>query len=427
MKSLDRRTMLKGAGIAIGLPLLDAMVPARGRAAVAAEPGRRLVAIDLSFGLLADNLFPKTVGPNYELTPYLEVIKDFRKDFTIISGVSHPDVDGGHHAAKSFLTAAPKPTSSSYKNTISLDQLAAEQIGQQTRFSYLALSTSSNRGLSYSRNGVEIPPEHKPSNLFARLFLDGKPDEKKRQLQRLKDRQSILDAVRNRARSLERHVGPDDRRRLDQYFTAVREAELRFAKAQEWEHRPKPKVDAKPPQDINESADVIGRARLMYDMIHLALQTDSSRLITFYNAGVNAVPPIADVSQDYHMLSHHGRDAERLRQLEIVEREQMKALGEFLSKLRESPEQGGTLLDQTMVFFSSDLGNGNSHDNSNLPVILAGGGFRHGQHLAFDRKNNYPLPNLFLSMLQQLGLNAERFASSTGTMAGLEFSNNLGS
>lgn len=418
---IQRRTFLRGAGVAMALPLLDAMRPAIGRAAQASEskPRRRMVMIDLGFGLHAPNLFPEKAGRDYETTPYLDAIQDFREQFTIISGTSHPDVDGGHHAAKSFLTAAPKPTAANFKNTISLDQFAAEQIGLETRFASLTLSMSSGRGLSYSRSGVELPSESRPSQLFARLFLEGKPEEKQRQMQRLQDGRSVMDAVLENARRMQQRLGARDREKLDQYFSAVRATEQRLVKSQDWELRPKPRVDAAAPQDISNTADVIGRAKLMFDMTCLALETDSTRIVTLYNPGVNAVPPIAGVTQDYHNLSHHGRDEERLAQLKIVELEQMRIFGEFLGKLRDAQEDGAPLLDRTMVLLGSDLGNGSSHDNHNLPILVAGGGFRHGQHLAFDRDNNYPLPNLFVSMLQQLGLEVDRFASSTGTMTGL--------
>ncbi len=421
MKTLARRTFLRGSGVALSLPLLDAMLPTFGWAANAKQvrPRRRMVLIDLGFGLHAPNLFPGKAGRDYESTPYLDVLRDYRDQFTMISGTSHPDVDGGHFAAKSYLTCAPKPTSANFKNTISLDQLAAEQIGLETRFASLTLSLSSGRGLSYSRSGVELPSESRPSRLFARLFLEGKPSEKRRQIERLKDGQSVMDAVLANARRMQKRLGQRDREKLDQYFSAVRSTEQRLVKAQAWEQRPKPKVDTQAPQDITSTADVIGRARLMFDMTHLALQTDSTRLITFFNPGVNAVPPIEGVTLDYHNLSHHGRDEERLAQLKIVELQQMQIFAEFLSKLKSTSEDGGTLLDHTLVMFGSDLGNGSSHDNHNLPIILAGGGFRHGQHLAFDHKQNYPLPNLFVSMLQQLGLPIDKFASSTGTMTGL--------
>lgn len=421
MNRIDRRTFLRGTGVAVALPLLEATQPSGSRATAAESdrPRRRMVLIDLGFGLHAPNLFPTKTGRDYEATPYLEVLRDLRDDFTIISGTSHPDVDGGHHAAKSFLTAAPKPTSANFKNSISLDQLAAEHIGLETRFASLTLSLAAGRGLSYSRSGVEIPSESRPSRLFERLFLEGKPEEKRRQMQQLRDGRSIMDSVLEQAAGMRRRLGSRDREKLDQYFSAVRATEQRLQKSQEWMQRPKPRVDAQPPRDITNTADVIGRARLMFDMTHLALQTDSTRLITFFNPGVNAVPPIPGVSEDYHNLSHHGQDESRLAQLKIVELEQMNVLRDFLAALRDTPEPGGSLLDHTMVLFGSDLGNGSSHDNRNLPILLAGGGFQHGRHLAFDRQNNYPLPNLFVSMLQQLGLEIDRFASSTGTMTGL--------
>lgn len=420
MNRLDRRTFLRGTGVALSLPMLECMLSGVTRAAEgSAKPKRRMVFVDLGFGLHGPNLFPTKAGRDYESTVYLNELREFRDKFTIISGTSHPDVDGGHQASKSFLTAAPKPTSASFKNTISVDQLAAEMIGLETRFGTLTLSLSSGRGISYSRSGAEIPSESRPSALFAKLFLEGKADEKERQMQRLKDGRSVMDAVLEDAKRMEKRLGAGDRAKLDQYFTAVRATEGRLQKAQEWELKPKPKVDAKPPVDINAAPDVIGRARLMFDMTQLAFQTDSTRIVTLYNPGVNAVPPIEGVSEDYHNLSHHGKDEGRLAQLKIVELEQMKLLAEFLGKLQATPEEGESLLDRTMVMYGSDLGNGSSHDNHNLPILLAGGGFKHGQHLAFDQKQNYPLPNLFVSMMQRMGLEVDKFASSTGTMTGL--------
>jgi hypothetical protein len=208
MTRLDRRTFLRASGVAVALPMLESMSPPRRALGAAPErPRRRMVLIDIGLGLHGPNLFPEQAGRDYEMTPYLEVIREFRDDFTIISGCSHPDVDGGHHAAKSFLTAAPKPTGANFKNTISLDQLAAEQIGLQTRFPSLTLSLTPGRGLSYSRSGAELPSESRPSQLFARLFLEGKPEEKRRQVQRLKDGQSVMDAVLDNARRMQRRLG----------------------------------------------------------------------------------------------------------------------------------------------------------------------------------------------------------------------------
>lgn len=416
--SLNRRSFLKGTGVAMALPFLEALAPAGARANDV-NARRRMVAINVGLGLHAPNMIPDEAGRDYAMTPYLETIREFRNDFTVFSGLSHPAVDGGHSAEKSFLTAAPHPGSPSFRNTISLDQVAANEIGLSTRFAYLPLSLS-GRSLSWTRSGVEIPSESRPSQVFARLFLEGKKEEKARALQRLKDGQSIMDVVFEKAKAMERRVGARDREKLDDYFTAVRETEQRLIKAEEWGHRAKPKVERDQPRDVADRTDVIGKARLMYDMIHLALETDSTRVVTFFKNGINAVPPIQGVSQDYHNLSHHGKDEAKISELTIIEKAQMTVFGEFLAKLKNSREGGVSLLDNTSIVFGSNLGNASSHNNRNLPILLAGGGFKHGQHLSFDADNNHPLANLFVSMLQRLGIERDAFASSTGAMRGLE-------
>jgi hypothetical protein len=322
-------------------------------------------------------------------------------------------------AHKSFLTSAKNPTGAGFKNTISLDQYAVEQLDQETRLASLPLTIAST-GISYSRSGVEIPPEGRPSRVFASLFLEGKPEEKAKQVKRLQEGQSVLDVVRGKAKSMSQRLGQMDRQKLDQYFTAVREAELQLHKAEEWASRPKPRVDMPPPKDQLDRLQMLERTRLMYDMMHLAIQTDSTRFLTLYDPGMNAVPAISGVDTDYHMLSHHGKNESKLKQLAIVESAIMREFGGFLKKLKESQEGGDSLLDNTMVLLGSTLGNANNHDNRNMPIILAGGGFRHGQHLAFDQEVNYPLPNLFVSMLQRLGLEVDSFGSSSGTLTGLE-------
>lgn len=414
---LSRRTFLRGSGVAISLPFLNAMQPRASAAASTVK--RRMVAINIAFGFHAQNFNPTKVGRDYELSHYLKEIGEFRDDFTVITGTSHPAVGGGHLAHKSFLTCAKHPTGAGFKNTISLDQFAAEQLGRETRLASLPLTIAST-GISYSRAGVEIPAEGRPSRVFAKLFLEGNPKDKAKQIKRLQDGQSVMDVVLDKAKRMSSRLGRRDRQKLDQYFTAVREAEVQLHKAEEWEGRPKPKVDVKPPVDQLDRHRMIERMRLMYDMMHLAIQTDSTRFISFYDTGMNAVPVIPGVDTDYHMLSHHGKDMTKLTQLAIVEAVVMREFGGFLKKLKETEEAGNSLLDNTMVFLGSTLGNANSHDNRNMPIILAGGGFKHGQHLAFDQKNNYPLPNLFVSMLKRLGLEVDSFGSSTGTMQGLE-------
>jgi hypothetical protein len=328
-------------------------------------------------------------------------------------------VDGGHHAERSFLTAAPHPGGASFKNTISVDQFAAERIGLETRYASLALTTGA-LGLSWSRSGVEVPAISRPSVVFSRMFLEGNSRDKAATRRWLHEGRSILDLTAESARDVGRTLGGRDKETLDQYLTAVRETEQRLHKAEEWERKPKPTTAAKPPTDIEDLADVVGRTRLLYDVIHLALQSDSTRIVTLSQPLSAPVPPVTGVTEGYHNLSHHGRDPGKVVQLTLIEVEQMKAFRDFLAKLHTTADGGGSLLDRTMVLLGSNLGNASSHSNENLPIVLAGGGFRHGQHLAFDPARNYPLPNLFLSMVQRLGIEAGKFASSTGTMRGLE-------
>jgi hypothetical protein len=246
------------------------------------------------------------------------------------------------------------------------------------------------------------------------------PAERSRQVERARQGQSIMDLVAEDARALQRQLGAGDRDRLDAYFTSVRELERRLVESEAWVNRPKPTVDISRPIDIGNPNDFIGRQRLMSDMVRLALATDSSRFITLHLGGSGGVVPIEGVEEGYHSLSHHGQDEEKLDQLALVETEIVRAWGDFLRGLASIDDQGGTLLDHTSVLLTSNLGNASSHDNRNMPVLFAGGGFRHGQHLAFDRQRNYALPRLYISVLQQTGLPHDRFSTTTGTMQGLE-------
>lgn len=413
--NLNRRRFLRAAGVSLALPWLDALAKSP-----AARPPRRMVCICTPLGLHTPFFFPERAGRDYRLTPYLEVLREFRGEFTVISGLAHPEVGSSHDSINSFLTAAPHPENrAGFRNSISLDQFAAERIGGETRFPSLALS-SEGFSLSWTRSGAIVPSDTSPSSVFRRLFLAGRPDEVQAQERRLRDGRSILDAVGGQARALRPTLGVADRGKLDEYFTSVRELERGLARSEEWSRRPLPRVNVEPPRDATNGADLIGRARLMFDLMHLAVQTDSTRLFTLLLLGTSNVPPIAGVSLGHHDLSHHGQDQGKITQLRAIELEKLRTFRAFLAKLKETREQGETLLDRTMVFFSSNLGNASSHSTRNLPVILAGGGFRHGQHLAFNPNNPPPLSNLYVSMLQRLGIEAERFGSSTGTLRGLE-------
>jgi hypothetical protein len=420
---LNRRTFLHGAGVAMALPLLDAMkatVRAAGDPVRAVK--RRMVCINTPLGIHPEYFFPEKTGRDYELSPYLDVLKEFRDDFTVISGLSHPDVGPSHASQSSFLTAAPHPErTAGFRNSISLDQFAADYLLGETRFSTLPLCCEGS-GISWTRSGAPVPAHNYPAATFGKLFLQGRPDEIAAQARRLQDGKSVIDAVRDQAKNLHRSLGADDREKLDEYFTSVRELEGRLAQAEVWSKRPKPKVDVPPLQNVTNPTDLIGMTRVWFDLMHLAIQTDSSRLITLQMLGTSSVPPIQGVSQGHHDLSHHGKDPAKIAQLRILETGVMQTLRDFFTQLRQSKEEGETLLDRTMIFFSSNLADASKHSVKNMPILLTGGGFKHGQHLGFDVENNKPLSNLFVSMLQRMGIEADKFGSSTGTLTGLEAS-----
>jgi len=301
----------------------------------------------------------------------------------------------------------------------------AERIGYLTRFPSLTLgvNVTGTRSLSSTAGGVLLPCDTRPSEVFKKLFLGGTPEEVKAQARSLSLGQSILDTVASQTKQLEHNVSKRDQERLDQYFTGVRDLEKRLVQSAEWEKKPRPVVNVKPPVDPTDPREYMEKARLMYDMAQMAFATDSTRNITLMLDSVNSPAITVEgqaVSDGYHNLSHHGKNPQKLAQLERIDTEHMKLLAGLFAGLKSHQEGTETLLERTMVLYGSNLGNANTHVTTNLPVLFAGGGFRHGQHLVFDRTRNYPLPNLFVNILQRMGIEADRFASSTGTMRGME-------
>ena len=267
---------------------------------------------------------------------------------------------------------------------------------------------------SWTRSGSMIPPERSPLKLFQQLFVENTAEQKRTALRRLQEDRSLLDSLRERAKRLEKSVGAADRDRLDQYFTSVRDLE------NDWVNRPKPKVDAKAPEEIEEQHDLAKNERVMFDLVRMALETDSTRIVKLcLNTGTLTPRQIPSVKTMCHELTHHGNREDRLDELRLIEDAQFSALGEFLSGMDGAKEQGGSLLDQTAILYGTNMGSANSHANDNLPVLLAGEGFKHAGHLAFDKKN-YPLSNFYVSLLQNLGVEVSSFSSGTATMRGMD-------
>ncbi|MCA9032427.1 MAG: DUF1552 domain-containing protein, partial [Planctomycetaceae bacterium] len=315
------------------------------------------------------------------------------------------------------------PTKSGFRNTISLDQFAAERLGPVTRFPTLNLGVNidkANRSLSWTRDGVLLPAEDSASALFRKMFVQGDPSAVKRQLHKLDERASILDALLDDTRQFQRALGRDDQSRLDQYLTSVREIEQRLNAARQWELRPKPTTNEQPPDDIRDQKQFFEKFDLMLSMARLAFESDSTRIITLM-VDAFATPPFnlhpnQNTTDGYHNLSHHGQSESKVQQLMDADHQQMMLLHKLFTRLTEVREDEDRLLDRTMILFGSNMGDANTHDNTNMPILLAGGGFKHGQHLAFRHDRNQPLCNLFVTMLQKLGVETESFASSSGTL-----------
>jgi hypothetical protein len=430
---IARRTFLRTTGIAIALPFLESMNRAVAAVPPAAHP-RRFLAVGTPFGFDPAAFVPATAGRDFALTPHLEYFRAVREDMTVITGTSHPNTGAAHQTEAVTLTGAPYPDISyNLRNTISIDQEFARRFRGQTRYDSLVLSTGGHSpvpGISYTSNGVAIPPLTSPSEIFARLFLGSTPQESAAELSRIDEGRSMLDFVGEQARRLSRRVSTADRARLDEYFESVRDVERQLQMSRDWVGRPRPPAPGAPPKDVTGPGQQRQKLQLMFDLVYLAFVTDSTRSISIRTFG------------DHHALTHHGQEPEKREACRQVEVDLLTTHASLLEKLKRSREGAGeSLLDRTMVLLTSVMRDGNSHKTFDTPALLAGGGFRHGGHLAFNRPyleriaagdfttstvrptmgvNQAPLCNLFVSLLQRAGVETDTFGSSTGTLNGLE-------
>ena len=412
---LDRRTFLRASGVAIGLPFLEAMIPASAaEAKKSAAQQSRMVLIGQPLGMYSPNFFPTKAGRDYEASRYLKSLQAHREQFTVFSGMSHRYA-AGHFAECGLFTGVHSEMIryNEIKNGISLDQEAAAHIGNQTRFASLNLGGGD---FVWNRRGVRVPSETRATQVFKKLFIAGTANEEKRELQKVKDGQSILDDVGEQIKSLNRRVSSSDRSRLDLFLSSLRDAEHTLQQDEHWSKTPKPRVDYPTPTNEFTSAQLIERSRQWYNIVHLALQTNSSRVITL-SLSTGERPEIPGVTLGHHDASHHGLDPAKLEQLALIEEAEIKVFGEFIEKMKQSRDGERTLLDHTAILYASNLGNSSSHDNNNLPIILAGGSFKHKGHLAYDTKNNQLLSNLYVRMLHHMDIEAKSFGASTGIVS----------
>lgn len=425
---VNRRFFLRAAGVTLALPLLQSARILGASRAVASQPGAavggarptRLVAIGNMLGFYQPEFFPTKTGRDYDLPSLLQPLAPHQNDFTLFSGLDH-GVKGGHFAIHAFLSGVRQVDAKAMpEGNISLDQRAAESVGGATRFP--ALTIGSEDGLHggcmmcWTRSGTRVPPIPGPRELFRKLFISDSAQELARSQDRFSLQGSILDAVNGDAKTLQRQLGKRDQAKLDEYFTSVRDVEKQLELSKQWAKVPRPGAPMPEPQNTGMVSDL----PVLYDLVALALQTDSTRIATLEIAGGFESSALG-LRKDYHALSHHGQVQENIEGLLKLEKYQMEQFARFLAKMKSIEDGDGKLLDDTMVLFGSGMGNANAHTNHNLPVVLAGGGFKHGEHKAYPATGlgRQPLCNLYLRLLQRFGVEADRFGLSTGTLTGL--------
>jgi hypothetical protein len=439
---MSRRQVLRGMGVCLALPLLNCMaeLPAPSRP-------KRSVFLYIPNGVNTLTWQIEKPGADYTLTQPLASLEKHRADFTPISGLHHPMVIGkAHNCDKVWLTGADVPADGgAFRNSVSADQLMAEVQGKSTRFSSLELAVEGN-SLAWSRDGISIPAERNTRTIFNSLFGVEK-DSKETQLRRLTRRGSILDAVMNDARRVNEKLGSEDRSKLEEYLTAVRQVEVRTDRAESWLGIPKPKIAPEEEAHLTRKLDMSQAGeyyRLFYDLMVMALRTDSTRVITCMIGSESTAGAIPDIGiyQTRHGLSHHNGDPEQLRRLTMTDTFLVEQFSYFLDQLKAHEESGHSLLDTTQVLWGSGMAYGHSHGNANLPMLLAGGralGLKHGQHVDFnlpkigqynvaDATSHYRicsrpvdgnarLSNLLLTMLQRVDVEAAQFQDSLRTVS----------
>lgn len=423
---MNRRSfILRSIGATLALPKLPSLMAAavEGNPALQTVKGagagaRRFVAIGNLLGFQTKQLFPKTTGLDYEKTALLEPLWDNRSQMTVYRGLDH-GVKGGHFAVHSFLSGVLNSEAQNRPDgNVTIDQFLAEEVGYQTRFP--SLTVGSEGGIhggcqiAWTKSGVRVPPITGPAELFERLFVSDTPERQARRAEEQHVQGSILDSVMAEANRISSQVNQEDKHKLDEYLTSVRDVEKRLELRKRWASQPKPKAPFEKPANHNAVEDL----PLMYELIALALQTDSTRIATL-EIGGDFMPQHLGIKKDYHALSHHGNDPEAIANLIALETYQITHLGKFITRLSKMNDGDRTLLDSTTVLFGSGMGDANSHKNNDLPIILAGGDYKHGdfRDVTHESSHKVPLCNLFVDIAQKMGVETDHFGSSNGRFA----------
>jgi hypothetical protein len=423
---MNRRSfILRSIGATLALPKLPSLMAAaaEGNPALQTVRGagagaRRFVAIGNLLGFQTKQLFPTTAGADFEKTTLLEPLWDNRSQMTVFRGLDH-GVKGGHFAVHSFLSGVLNSEAQNRpEGNVTIDQYLADAVGYQTRFP--SLTVGSEGGIhggcqiAWTKSGVRVPPITGPAELFERLFVSDTPERQARRAEEQQVQGSILDSVMEQANRISRQVNKEDKDKLDEYLTSVRDVEKRLQLRKRWASQPKPQAPFEKPANHNAVEDL----PLMYELIALALQTDSTRVATL-EIGGDFMPQNLGIKKDYHALSHHGNDPEAIASLITLETYQITHLGKFITRLAGLNDGDRMLLDSTTVLFGSGMGDANSHKNNDLPIILAGGGYKHGgfRLVTQEISKKVPLCNLYVDIAQKMGVEIDHFGSSNGCFA----------
>jgi len=415
--TIDRRSFLQGAGLALVLPLLESGVP-RVLAAASTQRHRRILAIGNHLGFYPPAFFPNAAGADYVSSRTLKNIEKHRKDFTVFSNLDD-EANGGHAGVHAFLSGGiRKEMAAGFpEKNVSLDQVAAEHSSSAARFPSITTGLAEGTDMCWTRTGVRIPPVNNPARLFQALFVQSTKAARDLERQRLYQRGSVLDALRESAKSLHGDLSSADRDKLDQYLTSVRDVERRLQMSKAWLDKPKPKPGMKTVAD--EKRMHIEEMPLFFDLLILALQTDSTRVATFEIPMGFTTSDLDNVSSGYHGLSHHSKGENKLKQLKVVEDYIFTQVNRLFDGLQEAK-----IFDDTLVVMGSGMSDGSKHSNKDLPVLLAGGGLKHQGHVVCpaDKHKRVPLSNLWLSLLQWFGVERDSFGKSSGTFSQMDFS-----
>jgi len=415
-KSLHRRQFLLGAGAMIGLPWLESWPPAKNplNGEHNNSSPKRLVCLGVDLGMYADGWVPKEMGANYTMPSLLEPLKEFRNHFTLLSKSDHPGVSGGHRGVAALLSGVFNPVriggAEVIRNSVTIDQFVANRIGSHNRYESLQLSATNIdplRTLSWNENGVPLIPCGNATKVFKQLFVDDANPQHAEQA--LQDGKSILDAVIEDTKELNKHLAISDKARIDDYTTGIREVEKRIERQRLWARTAKPGI----PNPIGQIVTYHENLDAILELAALALSTDSTRVISVQLPNTGLPIQVGNLRVlDYHPQSHHGKDPKMVAELVSIETQHMKCVAKFLKRLQFIKEGDQNVLDRTQVLFGAGMGNASSHSNRDLPIMLAGGGLKHGKHLSNTKKE--PLCNLFVTMLHGLDIMVDKFSSSMG-------------